>query len=174
MTIELVPTGQWGTNLRSVLKRGEWDRLRKWCYEQAGHTCEICGASGLEQNRAHAVECHERWEYDDSRRIQKLLGVISLCPRCHQVKHFGRALAVGAGRFAINHMRKVNGWSVEVAKAYVEGEFATHTIRSLGPAWCIDLRWLGGDSSPLTAEISGAAVARAMRAGAYIVLDDAD
>jgi len=172
LKIELVPSTLWGMNLRSLLTRGEWDKLRRWSYGKADNRCEICNASGLEQNRRHAVECHERWEYDDINRIQKLVGVISLCPRCHQVKHFGRALSVGAGRYAIQHLRDINDWSVEKAQQYVEVEFRLHTLRSVGPAWRLDLRWLAGGESPLSVETAGRASGKAVSAGVSIVFDD--
>ena len=150
LTVELVPSNQWGSNLRSILSRGQWNRLRKQSYAKAGHVCEICGATGFQQGRNRAVECHEIWHYDDENRIQRLDGVISLCPRCHQVKHLGRSLKVGAGRVALAHLMDVNGWAVERTAEYVEGAFVLHEVRSMGHAWTLDLTWLASPDSPLS------------------------
>jgi hypothetical protein len=149
LSVELVPSNQWGSNLRSVLSRGQWDRLRKASYERAGNVCEICGQTGFQQGRNRAVECHEIWSYDDENRIQKLEGVISLCPRCHQVKHLGRSLKVGAGRVALAHLMEVNGWTPERTAEYVESVFVLHEVRSVGPSWTLDLAWLAHPESML-------------------------
>lgn len=80
LTIELIPRTCFGSNVRTLFKQKYWDILRKASYEKAGHVCEICGASGKDQGYRHNVECHEIWDYSDKRRIQKLLGLVSLCP----------------------------------------------------------------------------------------------
>ena len=67
LTIELVPKTAWFSNLRSILARAAWDKLRKESYKNAAHKCEICGGYG----KKHPVECHEIWEYDDKNHIQK-------------------------------------------------------------------------------------------------------
>jgi hypothetical protein len=40
LEIQMLPSVQWGQNLRS--NKSEWNRLRKSCYERAGFKCEIC------------------------------------------------------------------------------------------------------------------------------------
>ncbi|MDP6494636.1 MAG: HNH endonuclease [Dehalococcoidia bacterium] len=139
LTIELVPKGQWGANLRSELPRAEWDRLRKATYKAARYRCEICGGKGPKW----PVECHERWHYDEETKAQKLLGLIALCPRCHEVKHIGRAQVVGRADKAIEHLMEINGWDAPDALEYVEGCFAVWARRSQ-EQWSLDLSWLEG------------------------------
>jgi len=55
--------------------------------KKAENLCETCGGCGPQ----YPVECHEIWNYDDTRLIQKLDGLIALCPDCHEVKHIGLA-----------------------------------------------------------------------------------
>ena len=137
LTVELVPQGQWGANLRSELPKAEWDRLRKATYASAGHRCEICGGKG----RTWPVECHERWRYDEDTKTQHLEGLIALCPMCHKVKHIGRSMAVGEGGQAKRHLMKVNGWSEGETITYLEGVFATWQRRS-SEKWALDISWL--------------------------------
>lgn len=85
LTIELVPSTSWFSNLRSLLSSEEWDKIRRGCYKNANYKCEICSGVGPK----HPVECHETWEYDEKQGIQKLIGLIALCPSCHEVKHVG-------------------------------------------------------------------------------------
>jgi len=134
LTVELVPESSWGDNLRSRFKRPEWDLLRKACYEAAGHKCEICGDKG----RRHAVECHEIWHYDDEKGLQTLQGLIALCPPCHEVKHIGRAMAVGSGDRALAHLMKVNGMTKAEAIAHVGDAFVLWRKRS-GRPWTLDI-----------------------------------
>jgi len=137
LTIELVPKGQWGANLRSELPKAEWDRLRKAAYAKAGHRCEICGGKGPKW----PVECHERWYYDEATKTQHLEGLIALCPSCHEVKHIGRADAMGRIMPAIQHLMKVNEWDIDKALTYVDDCFRLWAKRSQ-EKWSLDLSWL--------------------------------
>lgn len=134
LTIELVPQSTWGDNLRSRLPPGKWDQLRKASYAGAGFKCEVCGGVG----NKHPVECHEIWEYDDVNHVQYLLGLVSLCPACHECKHYGRAQAVGRGEIALNHLMKVNDWSPKEANIYIAQAFAKWRERSRF-SWRLDL-----------------------------------
>ena len=154
LTIELVPTGTWGANLRSMLTKSQWDKLRKHCYAEAGHVCEICGDSGLNQGRKHAVEAHEVWTYDDANCVQNLERIIVLCPRCHQVKHMGRTLKYGGGYKARAHMARVNSMCEQGQRAYEDLAFLVHALRSRF-RWTVNIDALAqyaGEGLPLTAE----------------------
>lgn len=50
-------------------------------------TLKVCGGRG----EKWPVECHEMWQYDDKNHVQKLAGLIALCPDYHKVKHIGYA-----------------------------------------------------------------------------------
>jgi len=150
LTVELIPRGSWGANLRSLLPKSMWDRLRKWSYEQANNECELCGETGLSQNRKHRVECHEIWEYDDNpdasdvsgNRLQILRGLQSLCPYCHACKHMGLSISRGGGYRALKHFMKVNECTPEEAQTYINHAFAVHAHRSIGLGWDLDLTYL--------------------------------
>ncbi len=111
LEIELIPSTCHYSNVRTTLKTKLWDKIRFIVYEKAGNKCEICGETGLEQGYRHRVECHEIWKYDDERKVQKLVGLIALCPTCHQAKHIGRSFAIGKDEAAISKLMKVNNWS---------------------------------------------------------------
>mmetsp|Transcript_4520 Transcript_4520/g.28725 ORF Transcript_4520/g.28725 Transcript_4520/m.28725 type:complete len:291 (+) Transcript_4520:80-952(+) len=137
LSVEMVPESQWGCNLRSWLPKTDWDTLRKEQYEIAHHKCEVCGGKGAKW----PVECHEKWEYDPAHHVQKLVGLIALCPRCHQVKHLGRTMAVGQLDDAIEHLQKVNGIGRELSNAYIREVFGIWKARS-AHEWKLDLSWL--------------------------------
>ena len=137
LTIELVPAGQWGDNLRSRIPKSQWDKLRKKQYKKAHHRCEICRGKGPKW----PVECHEIWHYDEQKKIQRLDGLIALCPKCHLVKHMGRALSIGQGDIAKKHLMKVNGWSKSDVELYLEVVFEVWYRRNRS-TWSLDLTWL--------------------------------
>lgn len=137
LTIDLVPSSSWYDNLRSRLPKAEWDRLRKAAYAAAGHKCEVCGGKG----RRWPVEAHEIWEYDEATRVQRLAGLVALCPSCHEVKHFGRAQSVGRGDDALDHLMRVNRWTEKQAWAHIEESFAVWERRS-SVQWTLDLSWI--------------------------------
>jgi hypothetical protein len=130
LTVDLIPSTSWWDNARSKLTKAEWDCLRKKTYKQAGYRCEICGASGLQQGAKWPVECHEIWNYDQDARVQKLVRLIALCPRCHQVKHFGRTQLLGKEKEALEHLMRVNQWPKEDAILHIKQAFLTWKERS--------------------------------------------
>ena len=138
LTVELVPSTAWGENLRSILTKAMWDNLRTQSYKKARYRCEVCGGKGSKW----PVECHEIWHYDDSSHTQTLLGLISLCPSCHQVKHLGFAHIQGKGADAREHLAKVNGWDQSTTSMYVDAVFKQWEERSKH-VWQLNLDWLG-------------------------------
>ncbi len=137
LTVELVPSTCWFSNVRDHLPKKTWDFLRKSTYKQANYRCEVCGGRGSRW----AVECHEIWHYDDLNHIQTLAGLTALCPSCHQVKHIGLAGLQGYGERAEAHLAKINGWTKEQTAAYLETVWNTWQERSCHD-WSLDLSWL--------------------------------
>jgi hypothetical protein len=137
LTVELVPSTCWFKNVRSEVSTEDWDRLKKMTAQAAGYRCEICGGRGPRW----PVEAHEIWQYDDAGHVQKLVGLIALCPDCHSVKHIGLARAQGRGGQAIQHLARVNGWSIEDAELYIEAQFEVWSRRSTHE-WTLDISWL--------------------------------
>lgn len=136
LRIELVPSTCWYKSLREQMPRAQWDKLRKKVYADQNNVCAICAA-------ADRLNCHEVWEYDDARRIQRLLGFQAVCSLCHHVTHFGKAtLLVKDGRLDLNalteHFMRVNGVDREVFEAHRTAAFRVWRERSLYP-WKTDL-----------------------------------
>lgn len=126
LTIELVPQTSWYSNVRSNVSSSDWDIIRHKVYRAAKNRCEICGGIGSK----HPVECHEVWEYDDEKHIQRLVRMMALCPHCHQVKHFGRTSAIGKYDDAIKHLCLVNDCGEVEAKRYVQKQLKVWHNRS--------------------------------------------
>lgn len=136
LTIELVPQTSWFSNLRSLLKTEEWDKIRKACYKKADYKCEVCEGIGP----THPVECHETWEYDE-KGVQKLVGLIALCPNCHKTKHYGFARISGKEKEIKAHFIKVNNITEEMADVYIEEAFEIWNKRST-QNWELDISLL--------------------------------
>ena len=87
--IELVPATSWGKSLYKLthtrISRRYWDDIRARELRRAGSKCEICGDSST------GLTCHEKWEYDETRHIQKLVGYEITCRDCSNVLYLGRA-----------------------------------------------------------------------------------
>lgn len=132
LTIELIPQTAWGDNLRNYVGVTKWNKIKKQVYKNANYHCEICGGQG----NKHPVECHERWKFENNKII--LLGLIALCPSCHEVKHIGRAQATGNLKRAFNHFKKVNNITDEEAMDYIEKCFKLYHARSV-LNWTLDL-----------------------------------
>jgi hypothetical protein len=138
LLVELIPKTCHYSNVRTTVKPSEWDKLRFLTYDAANNKCEICGETGKKQGYKHEVECHEIWEYDDENHVQKLTGLIALCPFCHLTKHIGRAIATGREKICYVQMSKVNKWTQEEIKQHILESFETHKQRS-EHEWGLDL-----------------------------------
>jgi hypothetical protein len=137
LTIELVPQTSWYDNMRKVMPRTQWDKLRKRVYAEYGQRCGICGATEGRLN------CHEIWEYDDTSYRQKLKGFIALCNFCHFVKHIGQAgILAQEGKLdfekVVEHFMKVNGCDRRAFEEHRQKAFEQWRERSKH-SWNVDL-----------------------------------
>jgi hypothetical protein len=139
LTIELVPSTSWYNNVRSAVPRSTWNKLRKKTYADYGCKCGVCGAEGR-------LNCHEIWEYDDERYVQRLSGFIALCDMCHHVKHLGRAGILAAeGKLdyekVVEHYMRVNGCDRQAFEEHRATAFRQWRERSR-VEWAVDLSLL--------------------------------
>ena len=141
LTIELIPKTCHYSNVRTTVTKQEWNKIRFISYEAANNKCEICGDVGKNQGYKHNVECHEIWDYDDTNHVQKLVGLISLCPVCHQVKHIGRAIAMGRHQLVYKQLMKVNKWTPKQVENYILKCFEIQKERS-EYQWSLDISLL--------------------------------
>lgn len=137
LTVELVPRTCWYSNVRSEVSPADWERCKRFVAERSGNRCEICG----ERGPRWPVECHEIWEYEEHGYIQRLAGLIALCPQCHQVKHIGLAEVRGNFVPAIQHLAYVNQWDEEETYAHLASAYATWEERSQHQ-WDLDISYL--------------------------------
>lgn len=138
LTIELVPSSCWYSNVRSNVTTSEWNKIRKKAYIDANHVCEICGSNGKLQGRRHAVECHEVWDYNELTFVQTLVRMTALCPSCHQTKHAGLANINGKTEQVIRHLMKINQMNRKEAVRYFDAAFVLWGFRSRFN-WTLDI-----------------------------------
>lgn len=96
----------------------------------------ICGA------RASRLEAHERWRYDDGKRLQTLETVIAVCHRCHEVIHIGRTQLTGRGAEAMEHFMKVNGCTQSEFHEALGEANREYLRRNEAEGWVTDISWL--------------------------------
>ena len=137
LTIELVPKSCWFSNVRSSVTKKQWDAIKSTVSTKAYNVCEICGGVGPK----HPVECHEIWNYNDKKFIQKLIGMVALCPDCHMVKHMGLARVQGREVKATKHFMKVNSLSYQEANDIIDEAFVVWLERS-NKTWILDITHL--------------------------------
>jgi hypothetical protein len=139
LVIELVPSTCWWSNLRSELPAEQWEICKQWASGRADRRCGICGDKGPKW----PVECHERWTYIDTAvsRIQRLDGLVALCPACHESTHMGFANVNGRQQEAMRHLTAVNNWTSAQARAHLRDAGAVWQRRS-EHQWGLDVVWL--------------------------------
>jgi hypothetical protein len=146
LEIEVVPKPLWYINVRTQFPKA-WDILRRQTYKAAHYRCEICGGIGVCphneientsewitisqpsvcqdcREKINPIEAHEIWEYTitGNTGLQKLIGLICLCPTCHDVKHWGRSgLVYSAERMQelTEHICRINDWKASDLRRYL-------------------------------------------------------
>ena len=136
LTIDLIPKACWWSNLGTYLSAPQWIMARKKVVEAAGCKCQVCGGVGTRI----PVVCHEVWEYDDEKHVQRLVGLIALCPHCHQSKHFGLATINKKAGQVKQRLAIVNGWSKEQVNEHINHSLAVWKARN-AYSWTLDLSW---------------------------------
>ena len=136
LNFEIVPTGAWNNNLRTVLSRKAWDFVRKDAYERASGKCAICGKA------VKRLEAHEKWSYDKEKRLQKLEDVLGICHACHSVIHISRTQLLGFEDDAIKHFKKVNNCDYQGYINALSDATKQSVDLSTVDSWALDLSWL--------------------------------
>lgn len=134
LRVELIPRTTFYNNLRAILSKGDWDYLRKQIYRKYNYKCAIC--SGVGKN--HPVECHELWSFNEQEHIQRLDGLIALCPDCHSVVHYGLAEIRGYSDKVFKHFKKINKWDDKKTQKHIQEAFELWEKRS-SEKWKVDL-----------------------------------
>lgn len=138
--VDLVPDSCWFTNVRSCVTERDWGRIRRMITRRAGMACEACGASE-DRDAKRWLEGHERWLYDDVKRVQTLRRLICLCSDCHRATHMGFAQITGRGAEAFGHLVLVTGMTEMEADSHITAAFDLWRSRSEN-AYSLDLSML--------------------------------
>jgi 5-methylcytosine-specific restriction endonuclease McrA len=143
LEIEMVPKTCWYSNVRSNVTASTWNIIKKQQAGIGGRVCQICGDSGLKQGYRWPVECHEVWKYSNKagRKVQRLDSMISLCPRCHEVKHFGLATVRDRQQHAIDWLMHVNNITEYEARKHADSAVTLYRARTLSK-WELDISYL--------------------------------
>ncbi|WP_157975114.1 hypothetical protein [Glycomyces dulcitolivorans] len=144
---DMLPENVWGSNLRGILTRTQWDQLRIPVCEQARNRCQVCGQPGYDPDSGipRRPDCHELWHFEvtTTSAVQRLARLIALCPDCHRVQHTGRAFVRGELSMVVKHLRAVNSWGdTEIRLALDNADERFHWRRRY--SWDLDLSLLAG------------------------------
>jgi hypothetical protein len=127
----LVPTPLWHISAYHILRKAEWDTIRRDSLTAADNQCSICRSGGP------GLICHEKWEYDERQAIATLTGFVIVCRACNNVIHFGRAKVVGYANDARQHMCRVNGISETDANKAIHAAWDAWQRRSEILEWTV-------------------------------------
>lgn len=133
LELDLVPASSWGSNVRSILTKNQWTAISQRVRSQVYDICQIC-----EFSNEQPLHAHEIWRYYEREHIQKLIGMIALCPSCHRVKHFGLARVRGKEEQALRHFMKINKITKKEAEEYINKSFKIWADRS-SKKWTLDI-----------------------------------
>ena len=152
LPLTLIPSSMAEVNVRTALPQ-QWDAIRHQVYRP--HRCEACGGD----NHERPWEAHEYWGYEGDRQV--LTHIANLCDMCHATTHLGRTRTVSGSdevaRDALQHLARLNGWSLPQAAVYARRELALCKERSQRQ-WRLDLSLLTHEFGiRVPAELGGSA-----------------
>ncbi len=135
LEIELVPDGCWYSNLRTVLPKKVWEKIRTDAKLRSNGKCTIC------EKKTDRLEAHEKWSYNEETAVQKLEDVIAVCHDCHSAIHMERTALKGDVIRAEDHYMKVNNCSYSQMKKDRSNANLLHQRRNR-IEWKLDVSWL--------------------------------
>ncbi|HKR59488.1 MAG TPA: hypothetical protein VJS64_07115 [Pyrinomonadaceae bacterium] len=145
----MVPVPLWNRSVCQSLgpKSKAWRSIRQQVIDDVSGTCDYC--TQQYENGKNMV-CHEIWEYDDHRHTATLTDFALACRDCNFGLHPGAALEVGSkqdatgkgsiaqrGNQAIEHLRRVNGITLDEAHSMLGQALKLHRERSRHKEWQI-------------------------------------
>ncbi len=131
-----LPKDSWYRDLGRALPTTEWHQLRDYTLRRADTHCTTCGAKG-------ALRVDGDWEFDDRRRIQRLVGLSALCQLCYLTRHPDQAEQMAEqGRLGlelvVRHFRELNRCSLKAYEEHRAEALRTWERRSKKD-WQVDL-----------------------------------
>lgn len=129
LEVDLIPQTAWGQSVKK-LHPDVWKRIRLDALERAQGQCELC-ARTVSVLRA-PLEVHERWEWREETKEQRLVGLVAICRDCHSVIHWGRTQNVAPSSLdrLREHWATVNGVPVEQFDASTDEAWDRYHQRS--------------------------------------------
>jgi hypothetical protein len=86
--VQLIPAPLWAMNMRELLTRNEWRKLRLALIERFGLVCATCGKA---EELPRKLSAHEQWQYNERTMpaTARIVGVSLVCWHCHACEHWG-------------------------------------------------------------------------------------
>jgi hypothetical protein len=98
------------------------------------------------------LEAHERWQYDDTEKVQKLMRLVALCNKCHQSTHFGLASLLGKSEEATQHLKQERGFTDGQVELHINDAFSLYRERSKHN-WKLDITLITSNGIKLSDNI---------------------
>lgn len=121
--LNLIPSNLWYLNLRKILGQQEWTKLSLATREKFNWECYCCNISIKKLKQKKFFDAHEYWFFDREKKVVSLKAIICVCKKCHAAIHMGYSSINNQYDSALKHLQKVNKWSFDDAKNYIEWNF---------------------------------------------------
>ena len=116
--VDLIPRSCWFNNARTNIHPKDWDRVRDLVYKRVDYICECCKINTAIENIR--LDAHERWEYNEQTKVQKLVRLVALCELCHTTTHIGLAQIQGKEKIAKKHLSSVRKFTEDECENHIQ------------------------------------------------------
>lgn len=134
LKIDLIPKNSWGASLANSLTKDTWDSIRKPFIHCHGNRCSLCGNKGVSLNKTiQDVDTHELWEYSSlssKKKVQKLVGFLSVCSSCHLMFHLGFSKTIDKFDITKKRLQKLEQLNDNQIDARINNIFSIWSKRS--------------------------------------------
>ena len=116
--IDMIPKTSYFKNVRMLFSDSDWNLIRHHIYERVNNRCECCGCK-----RSKYLDAHERWEFNNETKTQKLVRIIALCRLCHSATHYGHSKRTKNMDKINMHIKKINNYTDEELDNHIKDAY---------------------------------------------------
>ena len=114
----MIPKTSYFKNVRMLFSDSDWNLIRHHIYERVNNRCECCGCK-----RSKYLDAHERWEFNNETKTQKLVRIIALCRLCHSATHYGHSKRTKNMDKINMHIKKINNYTDEELDNHIKDAY---------------------------------------------------
>lgn len=127
----------WFTSTSLHCSKRYWEQIGILLKGFHGCQCAVCDVQKTEDE----IDIQELWQFDDKRKIQKLVCYYPICINCQDHSFMPSELDDDELQSFVQFFKDINGWSVEQSKDHIQNALSLKKSRDQSD-WIVDVEYL--------------------------------